>query len=222
MGIVTSFSRLAEYNRRHGIRGTVRRAQLALRRALFAGKSVLFYCDLKTQVAPRKDLPSFLKMERKLGVADMNPEDLQAMTSVWNAKLVQRLIKKRFDLGASLWLIKFRGELAGYGWTLQGRTVEPHYFPLGPEDVQFLDFHVFSKFRGRAIDWFLMNQIMHRLAVEGLGRAYGEAGEWNQASIASFKMTPFRILGVAKKWTVFGRTIVFWSENGAGEQPTNK
>ncbi len=32
--------------------------------------------------------------------------------------------------GALLWLIKSEDGLAGYGWTLQGRTIEPHYFPL--------------------------------------------------------------------------------------------
>jgi hypothetical protein len=153
-------------------------------------------------------------VERIKSFAELNPEDLEAMTSVWNPKLVRQNMKERFDLGASLWLIKSHDKLAGYGWTLQGRTVEPHYFPLGPDDVQFLDFHVFPKYRGRAIDWFLMTEILHRLAIGGLGRAFGEAGEWNQASLASFKMSPFRRLGLARKLTIFGRTIVCWAENG--------
>jgi len=186
---------------------------VAAKRALFSSRSVLFYCDLATQTAPPKDLPSFLAVEPKKSSAELSPEDMQGMTSVWNPTLVQQTMKQRFDLGASLWMIKSHDKLAGYGWTLQGGTVEPHYFPLGPDDVQFLDFHVFPKFRGRAMDWFLMTQILHQLAVEGLGRAFGEAGEWNLASIASFKMTPFRCLGVARKLTIFGRTFVCWGKN---------
>jgi len=211
MGISTSISRFTDYYRRHSLWATIRRARLEAKRALFSSRSVLFYCDLSTLTTPPADLPSFLKVERKTSASELSPEDLEVMTGFWNPKVARRNMQERFDLGASLWLIKSRGQLAGYGWTLQGRTVEPHFFPLGENDVQFLDFHVFPKFRGRAIDWFLMTQILHRLTAEGLGRAFGEAGEWNQASISSFKMTPFRHLGVARKLTIFGRTIVFWA-----------
>jgi GNAT superfamily N-acetyltransferase len=86
--------------------------------------------------------------------------------------------------------------------------------------VQFLDFHVFPKYRGRAIASFLITQILHRLAAEGLARAFGEAAEWNQASLASFKMSPFRRLGSARKLTILGRTIVCWDENGTVHRST--
>ncbi len=212
MDISTSISRLGAYYTRHGFVASIRRGALAARRALFSSRSVLFYCDLATQSAPPADLPSFLKVERKKSSAELSPEDLQEMTSVWNPKLVRQNMKERFDQGASLWLIKSHDSLAGYGWTLQGHTIEPHYFPLGQDDVQFLDFHVFPKYRGRAIDWFLIVQILHRLAAEGLARAFGEAAEWNRASLSSFKMTPFRRLGCARKLKVFNRTIVCWTE----------
>ena len=56
--------------------------------------------------------------------------------------------------------------------------------------------------------------------VDSLGRALGEAGEWNQASISPFKMTPFRRLGAAKKRTIFGRTIVCWTEGETARRGT--
>ena len=213
MDISNSISRLRAYYTRHGFVETIRRAGLAARRALFSSRSVLFYCDLATQAAPPADLPSFLKVERKKSAAELSPEDLQEIVSVWTPKLAQRNMKERFDLGASLWMVKYRDKLAGYGWTLKGRTIEPHYFPLGPNDVQFLDFHVFPKHRGRAIDWCLMTQILHALAAEGLARAFGEAAEWNVASLSSFKMASFQPLGVARKSTFFGRTIVCWAKS---------
>jgi ribosomal protein S18 acetylase RimI-like enzyme len=213
MAISTAISRFVDYYQRHGFAATLRRMAMGVKRSLSSGRSVLFYCDLATQTAPPRDLPSFLRVERKKSFAELSPEDLEAMGSVWNPKLVQQVMKERFGLGASAWLIKSRDKLAGYGWTLQGRTVEPHYFPLGQDDVQFIDFHVFPKFRGRAIDWFLMTQILRQLAADGIVRAYGESGEWNEASMASFKMASFRHLGVAKKWTIFGRTNVWWTSN---------
>jgi ribosomal protein S18 acetylase RimI-like enzyme len=212
MSFSTGISRFTDYYRRHGFVATIRRLAVIVRRSLFAGRSVLFYYDLTTQGAAKPSLPAFLSVERKGNMGELNPEDLSAMTSVWNPKLVLRTMEERFGLGALVWLIKSNGNLAGYGWTLKGRTVEPHYFPLGPNDIQFIDFHVFPKFRGRAIDWFLMTQILHQLAEEGPGRAFGESGEWNQASIASFQMARFRRLGMASKRTIFGRTIVSWSK----------
>jgi ribosomal protein S18 acetylase RimI-like enzyme len=212
MAISESISRLRAYHARNGLAATVRRAGLAAKRALFSGHSVLFYCDLSSLKGPAPELPNSLTVERKRSSSELASEDLQTITSFWNPELATRNLKQRFDLGASLWLIRSNGRLAGYGWTLTGRTVEPHYFPLSPDDVQFLDFHVFSKYRGRAIDWFLMTHILHTLAAEGLTRAFGEAAEWNHASLSSFKMTPFRQLGTASKITLFGHTLVWWPE----------
>jgi ribosomal protein S18 acetylase RimI-like enzyme len=211
MSISSSISRVTDYFKRNGFRATIRRMGLAAKRSLFSSRMVLFYCDLTALTSSTTDLPSSLKVERKRNKAEISSRDLQQITSFWNAKLAQQTIKERFVLGASLWLIKFEDQLAGYGWTLQGRTVEPHYFPLGERDVQLLDFHVFPKFRGRAMDWVLMTHILHRLAAEGVARAFGEAAEWNQASLSSFAMNSFRRLGSARKFTVLGRTIVLWA-----------
>jgi hypothetical protein len=212
MAISTLISRVGAYYTRHGFGAAVRRLGLSARRTLFYSRTILFYCDLPTLTSPAPDLPNFLKVEQHTNLADLPPDDRQAITSFWNPKLANRNLQERFGRGASLWLIKSANILAGYGWTLQGCTVEPHYFALAPDDVQFLDFHVFPKYRGRAMDWFLMTHILHRLAAEGRARAFGAAAEWNQASLASFAMTPFRRLGRAKKCTVLGRTLVWWDQ----------
>jgi len=214
MGISTSITRLSEFYRRHGSWATIRRASVAAMRALFSGQSVLFYCDLARLITPVPALPSFLKVERKRSSAELRPEDLEALTSFWNPKLANRNLKERFGKDSSLWLIKSFDRLAGYGWTLQGRTIEPHYFPLGYDDVHFFDFHVFPQFRGRGINPLLVTYILQSLAAEGASRALIEAAEWNQAQLSSLSKTQFRRLGRARKVTVFGRTIVSWSEGG--------
>jgi len=181
---------------------------------------VLFYCDLATLTAPRADLPSFLKVERKKSSTDLSPEDLEAMTSFWNPRVAQGNIRERFGKGASLWLIKSHDRLAGYGWTLQGRTIVPHYFPLGPDDVHLFDFYVFPQYRGQGMNPFLVTRILRSLAREGAGRALIEAAEWNRAQLSSLSRTPFRPLGRARKLTIFGRTIVFWAEKGVEQRST--
>ena len=176
---------------------------------LFSSRMVLFYRNLNGQLLPA-DLPPFLRVERYSTQADLSTQDLQEITSLWNPDLALRRIAERFGLGASLWLIKANDNLAGYGWTLPGRTVEPHYFPLAETDVQFLDFHVLEKYRGRAIDWCLMTYVLKKVSEDGATRAFGEAAEWNSASLASFGMAAFRRLGIARKHHVLGRTFVCW------------
>ena len=218
MAITTSISRFTAYYGRHGLGATIRRAVLAIKRALFSGRAILFYCDLSRLTSAPADLPVSLTVERKSSTAELTSPDLEQVVQVWNPKLAARNMRERFEHGASLWLIKFKGQLAGYGWTLQGRTIEAHYFPLAPDDVQFLDFHVFPKYRGRAIDWFLMTYALQELAKEGLTRAFAEAAEWNQASLSSIARTSFRRLGSARKMTIFGQTLVGWDGDNVAHQ----
>lgn len=217
MGVSTFISRLGAYYTRHGFVATIRRAALAARRALSLNGMVLFHCDLSGEISPPVDLSSFLKVERKNSSAELSPEELEAMTSFWNPGLALRHIKKRFGQGALLWLIKSQGRLAGYGWTLRGHTVKPYYFPLGQDDVHLLDFHVFPQYRGRGINPFLVTHILESLARAGAGRAFIEAADWNQAQLSSLAKTPFRRLGVARKLTIFRRTIVLWSNGPVRE-----
>jgi ribosomal protein S18 acetylase RimI-like enzyme len=218
MSISHSISRFTAYFKRNGLRETVRRIGLAARRALFSSRMVLFYCDLSALSSPTTDLPSSLKVERHRNQTDLSPQDLQQITSFWNPELARRNIKERFEQRASLWLIKSEGRLAGYGWTLQGHTVEPHYFLLGLGDVHLFDFHVFPQYRGQGVNPLLVSYILCRLAAEGQGRAFIEAAEWNQAQLASLRRTPFRRLGLARKFTLLRYTIVWWDENKTVEQ----
>jgi GNAT superfamily N-acetyltransferase len=218
MAVCTSISRVTSYYARHGIGATVRRVGLAARRAVSSSRMILFYCDLSLQSSPTTDLPSSLKVERHRNQADLSPRDLEEITSFWNPMLARRNIKERFELGASLWLIKFEDKLAGYGWTLQGNTIKPHYFRLGLDDVHLFDFHVFPQYRGRGVNPFLVSYTLCRLAAECKGRAFIEAAEWNQAQLASLQRTPFRRLGSARKFTILRRTFVCWAREECVEQ----
>lgn len=181
---------------------------------------LLFYCDLSEETQPSLDFPMTITLEQKRKSTELNQEDLQAMTSFWNSKLARRNIDQRFGQGAVLWLIKSEGRLAGYGWTLRGCTMEPHYFPLGQHDVHLFDFHVFAQYRGRGMNPFLVSHILRSLAADGPGRAFIEAAEWNQAQLSSVGRTPFRCFGYARKWSIFHHTVVWWAGNKTVQQIT--
>lgn len=210
MSFPTSISRLTVFYRRHGFSATTRRIRLAVYRALFSNRSAIFYCDLSTQTALPANLPSSLKIERKQSASDLDLQDLEAITSFWNPKLARRSIKERFESGASLWLMRSGDKLAGYGWTLTGQTIQPHFFQLGAADVHLFDFHVFPPHRGRGLNPLLVTNILRCLSREAAGRAFIEAAEWNTSQLISLSRTPFHPLGWARKVAIFGNSFVWW------------
>jgi len=216
MSIADSISRFADYYRRHGFVATIGRGGLAFKRILFSGRMVVFYCDLSVLVELPVNISNPRTVERITSYRELSEPDLRDMTSFWNPKLAHRNIRERFAKGASLWLIRSEGKLAGYGWTLQGETIEPYFFPLAPDDVHLFDFHVFPQYRGREMNPMLVTYILHDMALNRRGRAFIEAGEWNQAQLASLRKTPFRYLGPAWSFSLFGRTFVSWVEAQSG------
>ena len=210
--MMSSLSRVAEYYARHGFRATIRRARVALSRALFASRMVVFYFDLSKQTCPVA-IPDSFRIYRLRSESELSRQDLETMLRLWNPKLAQRNMKERFAEGASLWLIRSGDQVAGYGWTLQGRTIEPYYFPLGREDAHLFDFHVFPQYRGQGINPVLVGEILQRLANDCGGRAFIEAAEWNEAQLSSLRKTPFGCLGLARSFSLFGHNFTSWTES---------
>lgn len=229
MSISNFILRFTDYYRRHGLAATIGRAMLAGKRALFAGRMVVLYCDLvDARRLPPGSVPGAMRVERLQALAELSAGRLQAMTGFWNPKLANRNIRERFEKGASLWLVECEEQLAGYGWTVQGRTIAPYYFPLGPDDVHLFDFHVFPQYRGRGINPYLIGQILDGLAANGASRAFIEAAEWNDAQLLSLRKTPFRCLGSVRSFAIFGHTLALWMRTGAtvqmrkGAEPTDQ
>lgn len=218
MSISGSISRFIDYCKRNGLRATLRRLGLATKRALFASRMVVFYCDLAKQTVAPVNMPSSIKVQRLSNYAELSPQDLQELTSFWNPNQAHRDIVERFAQRASLWLIWSGDSLAGYSWTLRGRTIAPYYFPMAQDDVQLFDFYAFPKFRGRAILWLLITYILSQLRDEGAARVFGDVAEWNQPSLSFYKTLPFQRLGVVRSFTILGHTFVSWSRNEALRQ----
>lgn len=212
---------MAVYYARHGFATTFRRAFMALRRGVFANRMVVFYCDLANLSPTEVNISDSLRVIRLKNHAELGTADLHEITAFWNPTVSTRNIKERFSRRANLWLIKFYDQLAGFGWTLQGHTIEPHYVRFGVDDVHLFDFYIFPRFRGAGLNPILVKEILHTLALECGGRAFIEAAEWNRAQLASLRKTPFRKLGLARKITLFGRTTVRWGDAKAVEQVIN-
>jgi ribosomal protein S18 acetylase RimI-like enzyme len=171
---------------------------------------MLFCCDLLAFTPTANGAPEGT-IERKYAEADLDSRDLTQILESGYPAGVRRRLAERFARGATLWLYKLDDKLAAYGWSLVGQTIEPHFFPLGPNDAHLFDFLVFPDYRGRRIHLLLVMEVLKYLAAEKRGRAFFEGIEWNQAVLRSFGRMPLQPMGCARKFQLFGRTIVVWS-----------
>jgi GNAT superfamily N-acetyltransferase len=210
MSVSALFTRLVEYQKRHGLRAALRRAGIAARRAVSAGDMVVFYCDLDPDRLRAVKCPAGFSIERLESQTDLTSADFEQVTSFWNPRLASANIRERFESGAVLWLIKSGESVAGYGWTLRGGSIEPYYFPLGADDVHLFDFYVFPEFRGRGINPGLVGSILSEMVKTCDGRAFIEAAEWNTNQLLSLRKTSFRRLGRVRIFRVFRRLLIHW------------
>ena len=212
MALTDSISRLINYHQRHGFKATCQRAMLFLRRSFSAHRFIIYYYDVSKggSISPVRNWPEHFTVARVTSPEEIDQRDWQKIANFWNPELSRRNFSRRFGQGAIVWLIQSEGKLAGYGWTLAGRAIKAHFFPLGSNDVHLFDFLVFPEYRGRGINPLLVSYILNELVAECRSRAYIEAAEWNHAQLISLRKTGFHSLGIARKVSLFGRTFVAW------------
>jgi ribosomal protein S18 acetylase RimI-like enzyme len=211
MVFVSSIERVWRYRRQHGTGAMFRRLGTTFARARFMGLQVLFSCELPVQQAP-ENLPAGVMVERKKNLADVSAEDFARIVSHCQPTARRHEIEERYIAGAEMWLARYDGVIAGYGWTLRGGTVAPHFFHLLPTDVHLFDFFVFPEFRGRRINPTLVWQILLEMGRAGADRAWIEVAAWNRAQLSSLEKTPFRRAGAGRKICVGSRAFTFWSQ----------
>jgi GNAT superfamily N-acetyltransferase len=207
MNSTSAIARLRHYHREHGFRATLQRIGAAFRRAMFAGKMAIYSCDLPVTESPAPLGTLILKRNE----IELDAVETNRICSHWNPKAARKLIEQRFAAGAQLWLLRSNGQIAAYGWTLRGKTMEPYFFPLEPQDVHLFDFFVFPEFRGRKLNPSLVWQILEHVGREGSKRALIEAAVWNRAQLSSLTKTPFKKIGIARKFNFGKSTFVSWS-----------
>lgn len=207
MSPTSSIARLEHYRRKHGLGATLRRIGLALQRAVSLDQMAVYSCGLPVANAPA---PLGI-VERKKIQSALSIQDAERILTHWNSEAMRRLMDERFAAGADLWLLRWNGSLAAYGWTLKGKTLTPHYFPICPEDVHLFDFFVFEEFRGRGLNPSLVWQILVQVGGEDSRRALIEAAAWNHAQLSSLAKTPFRKIGLARKFRMGKSSLILWS-----------
>ncbi|MDE3111129.1 MAG: GNAT family N-acetyltransferase [Acidobacteriota bacterium] len=220
MSLAESLSRVTEFWKRHGLVATVRRAAVDAKRAIFARRMAIYSFDFGKQTLRDLKIPSSFTVHRVRNETELSPRDLETLIGHWNPKLARRSINERFLKDASLWVVRGENQLAGYCWTMTGKPIAPYYFPLAADDVQLFDVFVLPKSRGGAVAWYLIMSVLHALKAGGAARVYADMGEWNRGSLALYdKLTPFRRLGTARTFTLFGLKFITWDDRPATQAP---
>jgi len=197
------------FSRRHGVRATLNRVGVGLRRWRSGRWMALFYCDLARDI-PEPLLQTASRLVRVSSVSFLTEADHQRMLESGYPPAIEADMAKRFARGTTLWILQLNGRIGGYGWTLTGGTMETHFHPLGATDVHLFDFYVFPEFRGRRLNPTLVGCILRELSATQRGRAFIECAVWNEPQLRSLARTPFQRFGTAAKYSFPGRTIVCW------------
>ncbi|HWP84931.1 MAG TPA: GNAT family N-acetyltransferase [Terriglobia bacterium] len=211
MSFTNALPRLIAYRRRHGLRATLKRATTELRRTLFASWRAVNCCDLLDLRGMPAKLPAGLQVQRKRNAAEIAAQDLAEILKHGIPAIIRRRMEARFEAGAVLWLIKSGNRLAGYRWSLQGRTMEPFFFPLTPKDVHLFDLLIFPEYRRQGLNQRSLQYVLSRLAEEGAERAFSDVAEWNRAQLASLRDTPLRPFGWARRFAFLRYNLVLWN-----------
>lgn len=207
--MTTVLRRTLIYWRENGLAATVRRVGEAAYRNCFANGFVVFGCDVCSQKRSPAS-PNSVRIHRACSEQDLTGNEQSVLADFWDRYQGYCRVVSRFKRGAHLWTIECDGTLAGYGWSIKGKTIRPHFVPLSENDVHLFDFHVFSEYRGRGLNPLLVTSILDAARRDDITRAYIEVAQWNTAQLRSLRKTDFKPLGLARKFSLGTQAIVWW------------
>ncbi len=209
----TRVIRLVKIFKEKGVTGVARQIMLVFRREILNPYYHLYYLDLATVVICDEKDDNLHNVKRYVRIEEMSSEELSNFYSYRDRRYAEGSLKKRFDEGSELWMLKEGEESIGFFWSLVGKTMKSHFFKLSGKDAHIYDAEIYLPFRGRGLNKVLMRHMFKAMMTDGLHRVYGETKTWNIPMQKSFKGVGFSYVGTATKLSIFNRTIVIWKNS---------
>ena len=206
------YIRCIRYYKQNGIISSFRRLLQKIVELFFQKPNILFFVDLAGFKSEKYVIPASFDVECVRSEVEISMQDLKVLFEHIDEKIFRHQMEERFGKGSLLWLVKTNGMLAGYIWSIQGRTIQPHYHPLTSKDVHLFDNFIFKEFRGRNINPALVNYVLAKLREKDMARAFIETNVANTPEIRSLSKTGFEKYGLARKYPVCGHCFVIWSK----------
>lgn len=186
---------------------------VAIIRRIFPYRQAIWFTDLTELSTDEFIMPTNIKIKRYSSRDQMDKEELKRLIECDTELMGSAggiIIDERFDKGALLWLIEEDCHMAGYRWTIVKDPLMPTYIPHTESDVHELGAEIFEGFRGRNILQISTKYILITLKNEGFKRFYSESYLWNKRAVNAFLKTDYRKIGIAKRFSLFGRNVIIW------------
>jgi RimJ/RimL family protein N-acetyltransferase len=178
-------------------------------------KQIIWFADLTEIDDTDFCLPAEIEIRRYTSRKELSKEDYEALVENGTALMgsaARILIDQRLEKGATLWLLKENGSLAGYRWTIVKDTLLGTYVPHTDLDVHEFGVEVFSGYRGRNVFQVFVKHALITLKNEGYKRFFTEVHIWNARSMKAMSKTDLKKIGLARRFQFWGRNIVIWCD----------
>jgi len=203
-------TRFIHYYRSNGIWRTFTRIMLKVKEIFTWDTYQLFYvnlCDTQDEFTPIDNEYSIECYCEKQLVPD---SVYSRYREQFNAKITEQNYDQRFHRGAWLWTIHNKDQFFGFVWSICGKTMDSYFFPLLSRDVHLFDNYIFTEYRGKGINSFLLSGVLQRLKDYDCDRVLFETKTTNASELRSFSRLKFTQLCKARK-TVFGKyNVIIW------------
>jgi hypothetical protein len=200
--------------RTDGIISGIRWLIIKIYRRMLPHRQTIRFADLGEISSDGFSMPDNIKIQRFHSRDQMNKEDLKILLESETELMgsaASNLIHQRFEKGGILWLIKVDNNLAGYRWTIVKDPITPTYVPHTEKDVHVIATELFKEYRGKNLFILFTKHMMITLKNEGFKRVFSETYLWNKrADNALSKIEYYRKIGIARRFSFFGRNIVIW------------
>jgi len=210
MSIMSLVQRFANQYRVYGLWGAIANTKTYLHRNLLHKSTFLYVADLEKLSNEDFILPEEYSIVAYHSRSDIPAKDQERYFGHAGKENGENEISDRFSKNAILWMLRVNEAPAGFIWSVRGKMVDPYFVPLAPNDSVLFDAVTFPEFRGKRIYSLLTNGVILRLRNDGCTRAFGHAEEWNLPSINGLRKTYLKAIGKARKFNLFGRTLVVW------------
>lgn len=202
-------ARMKSYQTQYGFWQMVLHAFTKPWDVLFNREFILYYSDLCDIRHAPEGGPS-LRVDRYSEKEALEQDEYAELIKNHPRQIVDMQFRERFEKGASIWLLKENGQVAGFVWTIKGRTVRKHFFPIVSQDVHFFDNEVFPQYRSRGLNTTLIETVLWRCKEAGMVRAHIETPKKNRAERRSLAKTHFQDYGMAKKTCFLWPNLTLW------------
>lgn len=213
MKLIESLKRFMRFIRRNGIFSAVKRAAIHIWRDVFQNGAVVFYAngesDEKITKVNKVDSVEFF--DKNNVIPEETLKHYLKIRSLYQTETyLEKQLKKRFENGSRLWVLRSEENIVAVGWTCFSPNMS-FYLPLAHNDLIIYDIETDRNFRGGGYAGILLDEIMKRMGKGNVIRFYIAAKTWNKSSIRAIEKTSFIKIAKVYKFSFFGKQIsIVW------------